>query len=98
MERDKSRVSAVEMKFRIKEVTSRDENRNENIKTELSLEPVQEYIEQRQLEWWGHLQRLNKSVLARKVWESKITWDNTTEKILNKKDQAKLKTRLIFFL
>lgn len=97
--KDKSKIRATEMKYlrRAKGVTKLDRMRNEQIRTDLNIEPVEDYIEQRQLGWWGHLQRLNNTAPVKRIWESKPpwkkkrgrpkeTWDNTIRKILEKKE------------
>lgn len=100
-EREKSKVGAAEMKYlrRVKGVTRRDRIRNDDIRAELNIKSVQEYIEQRQLGWWGHLQRLNSTVPVKKVWKSRATgrrkrgrprktWNETLDKILRKKGKT----------
>lgn len=99
--KDKSKIRATEMKYlrRARGVTKLDRMRNEQIRTDLNIESVEEYIEQRQLGWWGHLQRLSNTALVKRIWESKPpwkkkrgrpkeTWDNTIGKILKKKEKT----------
>lgn len=73
-QRQKSKVQATEMKFlrRIKGVTKRDKIRNVRIREELEVSAVSDFIEQRQLGWWGHLQRMSDSRPVKRVWEARI--------------------------
>lgn len=95
---DISKIRAVEMKYlrRVKGITKRDRIRNEAIREELKIEPIEDYIERRQLGWWGHLIRMEEDTQTRKVWETKMTgkrkkgrpkqtWDDVVKKILKKK-------------
>ncbi|KAJ8944476.1 hypothetical protein NQ318_008746 [Aromia moschata] len=56
------------------------------------LRKVKEYIEKRQLKWWGHLMRLPNNTSTRKIWEARSygkrkrgrpedTWDDTIKKL-----------------
>ncbi|XP_060527448.1 uncharacterized protein LOC132702745 [Cylas formicarius] len=97
-ERQESKVNAAEIKYlrRVKGVTRKDKIINDDIRAELKVKRVKEYTEQRQLGWWGHLQRLNSTVPIQKMWESRPTgrrkrgkprkiWNETIDKILIKK-------------
>lgn len=59
-DRQKSRVTAAEMKFlrRIAGKTRRDCIRNERIREDLDVAPVMEVLETRQLKWFGHVIRM----------------------------------------
>ncbi|XP_045473983.1 uncharacterized protein LOC123680234 [Harmonia axyridis] len=63
----------MEMKYlnRVMGVTRRDRLRNEKIREELQVESLEEFIERRQLEWWGHLNRMEEDKLTRRIWEAK---------------------------
>lgn len=100
-DRNKSKIRAVEMKYlrRVKGVTKRDRIRNEVIREELNIESVEDFIERRQLGWWGHLLRMEEKAQTRMIWESKAigtkkrgrpkqTWDDVIGKILKKKAKS----------
>ncbi|KAI4468178.1 hypothetical protein MML48_2g00010220 [Holotrichia oblita] len=94
-EQEKRQVGAVEMKYlrKVRGVTKRDRMRNEDIRRDLEIEPIEKFIEQRQLGWWGHLQRMNNSTQVKKAWEAKAqgrrgrgrpkqTWSGVVGKII----------------
>lgn len=99
--RMKGKIEAVEMKYlrRVKGVTLRDRVRSAEIREELEVKPVTEFIEKRQLSWWGHLQRMNTNRVVKQIWEAKTTdkrsrgrpqktWDNILGKILRAKGKT----------
>jgi Reverse transcriptase (RNA-dependent DNA polymerase) len=105
----RSKLQAAEMKFlrRIKGVTRRDRIRNTQIREELNIQPLMQYIEQKQLSWWGHLQRMESTRQVKKIWEAKVnrkrrrgrprkSWDKIVSEILENRGttwrEAKLKT------
>lgn len=55
--KQKSQIQAAEMKYlrRVKGITKRDRIRNIEIRNDLEIQPTLEFIEERQLGWWGHL-------------------------------------------
>lgn len=71
--RQKSTIQAAEMKYlrRVKGVTRMDKIRNERIREELEIQPITEFIEQRQLSWWGHVQRLKDNIPVKQIYETK---------------------------
>src|SRR3978361_2503324 len=73
-QRQKSRIQATEMKFlrRVRKVTRRDKMRNTKIREELGVAAITDFIEQRQLGWWGHLQRMSDNRPVKQVWEASI--------------------------
>lgn len=98
---EKDKIGAVEMKYlrRVKGVTRRDRIRNEVIRGELETESVGEYIEQKQLAWWGHLQRMSNATQVKKIWESKTqgkrkrgrpkqTWDSVVGREISKRGKT----------
>ena len=104
----KSKIQATEMKFlrRIKKVTKLDKISNTIIREELKVRPILEYIERRQLSWWGHLQRMKNTVQVKKVWEAKIqktkkrgrpktTWEGSIGQILNKRKKSWSEAKLL---
>lgn len=99
--RQKSRIKAVEMKYlrRVKGVTRLNKIRNESICQDLEIEPLQDFVERRQLSWWGHLNRMNNERPAKQIWEAKIqkrkkrgrpeqTWNNTITEIINERGRT----------
>ncbi|XP_044760185.1 uncharacterized protein LOC123317645 [Coccinella septempunctata] len=65
----------------------------------LEIEPLQDFIDKRQLSWWGHLNRMNNARPVKQIWEAKIqkrkkrgrpeqTWNNTITEIINGKGQT----------
>ena len=95
------RIEAVEMKFLrgARGVTLRDHVRSTQIREDLGVEPITEFIERRQLSWWGHLQRMKVDRTVRQVWEAKVvgkrskgrpqqTWDKAIGKILKERGKT----------
>ncbi|KAJ8941565.1 hypothetical protein NQ318_011524 [Aromia moschata] len=89
----------MEMKYlrRVKGVNRLQRHRNEDIRRALEIQPITEYIEKRQLEWWGHLMRLPNNTPTRKIWEARNygkrkrgrpeeTWDDTIKKNYGKEE------------
>ncbi|CAG9823911.1 unnamed protein product [Phaedon cochleariae] len=97
-EQEKSKIRATETKYlrRVKGITRREKIRNVVIREELEIESIEEYIEKKQLAWWGHLQRMKNGTQVKRIWESKAqgkrkvgrpiqTWDNVVGNILKKR-------------
>lgn len=98
----KSKIQAIEMRYlrRTKGITRKDRIRNQQVREELGVtKSVLEFIEQRQLSWWGHLQRLDSKRPVKQIWEAKPdqkrgrgrpkeTWDSAVGKILKKKGKT----------
>ena len=53
----------------IKGVTRMDKLRNENIRKELGILNIEDFIEQGQLRWYGHIKRMDENRLPRKFFE-----------------------------
>lgn len=72
--RQRSKIQAMEMKYlrRILGKTRRDKIRNTQIREELGMKPVLQFIEQRQLSWWGHIQRMSADRPVRQIYEARI--------------------------
>ncbi|KAI4465121.1 geranylgeranyl pyrophosphate synthase [Holotrichia oblita] len=92
-ERQKCKVQAMKYLRRVRGVTKRDRMRNTDIRRDLGTKSIFEFIEERQLSWWGHLQRMNMERPVKKVWKAKIqknrkkgrprkTWDSVMGEIL----------------
>ena len=64
---------------RIYGVTRLDKIKSTQIREDLEIKSVEEYIEERQLGWWGHVQRMKKK--------------NTSEESIRSKDAGKEKKR-----
>jgi hypothetical protein len=69
----KSKIQTMEMRFLRKVVgkSRRDKIRNETIKKNLGVPPLQIKIEESQLRWAGHVVRMGEEGIARKVFEAK---------------------------
>lgn len=96
------------MKFlrRVKGVTRKDKIQNVKIREELEIEPTLDFIERRQLSWWGHLIRMNNTRPVKQIWETKIrkrkkrgrprkTWDVALGEILRKKGKSWAEARTL---
>lgn len=96
--RQKSKLQAAEMKYlrRVRGVTKIDKMRNIQIRKDLEVQSVTDFIEQRQLSWWGHLNRMESRRPVKQVWEAKIhkkrkrgrprkTWDKAIGEVLQKR-------------
>ena len=97
-ERQKSQIQAMEMKYlqRVRGVTKIDKKRNIDIREDLKIQSTLEFIEARQISWWGHLQRMEETRPVRRVWEAKTqknkkrgrprqTWDKVIAGILERR-------------
>lgn len=101
----KSKVQAIDMKYlrKVKGVNKRDHIRNEVIKKDLQVGGIVELIEQKQLRWFGHLNRMNDDRPVKLVWQAKVqrarrrgrpkrTWNDDIAEVLKGKmmtwDQA----------
>lgn len=93
--RQKSKIQAAEMKYlrRVEGVTKMDRIRSEQIRNNLNIKKILTKIEEKQLQWFGHLVRLNKNIPVRKIWKARTegkrnrgkpqkTWDQNIEEIL----------------
>lgn len=96
--RIESKLEATEMKYLrgTLGVTRLDRRRNEDIRQELGTTAVKNFIEERQLGWWGHLQRLEEGRQVKRIWEARVkikrgrgrpreSWDDTIARILQKR-------------
>ncbi|XP_030758176.1 uncharacterized protein LOC115883895 [Sitophilus oryzae] len=91
--------------LRVRGVTRKDRIRNDIIRENLQIQSMQAFIEQRQLSWWGHLQRMNNDIPVKKIWEArtqgkrnrgrpKETWNKIVVKhILKRKGSTWTKTK-----
>ena len=59
---------------RVQGLTRLDGIRNAKIREELHIESIAEFIERRQLSWWGHINinRMKECRQVRQVWEARI--------------------------
>lgn len=80
-------------------ITKRDRIRNDQIREHLKVQSLLDFIETRQVAWWGHLIRMNADRQVRRVWEAKAgevkrrgrprnTWDSNMGEILRKKGSS----------
>ena len=79
--------------------------RNTAIREELQTKPVLEFIEKRQLSWWGHLVRMDDKRPVKEIWSVREAekrrrgrpreeWNGTVEKILRKKGTTLQEARI----
>lgn len=66
--RQKSKIQETEMKYlrKVRGVTKKDRRKD------LNIQPTLEFIEERQLQWWGHLQRMKEERPVKRVCKAKI--------------------------
>lgn len=76
--------------MRVRGVTRRDKIRNTQIRQDVEVPSLMEFIEQRQLSWWGHLQRMENSRPVKQVWEAK-----THKKKKREEDHVRLGIKLL---
>ena len=74
----KRRVQEIDMKFlrAIKRVTKLDRIPNSKIREDLEVEPILERIENTQLKWFGHLNRMSEQRQVRMVWQARSSHKN----------------------
>nr|CAH7759035.1 unnamed protein product [Callosobruchus chinensis] len=67
------KVSCKQVKYlrRIKGCTREDRIRSEYIRIELQIPPLLDFIEHKQLRWWGHLHRMKENIPVKRIWEAK---------------------------
>ena len=53
-------------------VTRRNRIRNKQIRAELETISILDFTEDRQLSWWGHLQRMDSNKTVKQLWKEKI--------------------------
>nr|CAH7767968.1 unnamed protein product [Callosobruchus chinensis] len=81
---------------RVKGCSRKDRIRSEDIRSELQIPPLMDFIEHRQLSWWDHLHRTKEDIPVKRIWEAKPfgkrrrgrpkkTWDSVIHKILEKR-------------
>ena len=70
--------------------------RNTQIREDLEVISILDFIEQRQLCWWGHMKRMYSDRMVKQVWEAKsggrkkrgrpqLTWDGIIGNILRER-------------
>nr|CAI5833244.1 unnamed protein product [Callosobruchus analis] len=78
---------------KVKGMTRMDRIRNEAIREEFQVVPVLKLIEQSQLRWFGHVNRLHEERQVKKVWQahtvpkrgkgrSRLTWNDGIGRLL----------------
>uniref|UniRef100_A0A1Y1MCV0 Reverse transcriptase domain-containing protein n=1 Tax=Photinus pyralis TaxID=7054 RepID=A0A1Y1MCV0_PHOPY len=99
--KEQGKIQTIDMKYlrRVKGITRRDHIRNEDVRKELQVQPITEFIVSKQLSWWGHLQRMSDGRQVKQIWEAKIqhkrgrgrprqTWEDTVGKTLKKRGKS----------
>ncbi|KAL1446149.1 hypothetical protein WDU94_012366 [Cyamophila willieti] len=73
-QKEDSRIQAAEMKFLRSTVgkTRRDRIRNENIRSMVGTEKLQDRIERSRLRWYGHVKRMDEQRIPKKMFELEI--------------------------
>ena len=56
---------------RVAKKTRRDHERNSKIREELGVRQITTELEEKQLNWYGHMKRMEKERLPRKIWEAR---------------------------
>ena len=69
-----SQIVATEMRYlrKITNKTRKDRERNTNIREQLNIKPITQIIENKQLKWYGHIKRMEKQRIPRKVKETRM--------------------------
>lgn len=106
--RQESQLTTMEMKYlrRVEGISKMDRIRNETIRGQLKIKPLKKKIEEKQLQWLGHMLRMKEEKPVRKIWEAKTegkrhrgrpqkTWDNVIEDILKNKNLTLNQTRIL---
>ena len=99
--RIEQQVTATEMKYlrRVANKTRRDMERNTNIGEELESKPLTAQIETKQLSWYGHVKRMGKDRIPRKILEVRMegkkargrprtTWFENIERAVQKRGKS----------
>jgi hypothetical protein len=100
-EKQKQNIQTAEMKYLRRVVGKiRDKIRNEMIRMNLGTQPLESKMEQAQLRWFGHLNRMDGERSTKQVWEARTeglgmerprgrprrTWNDNTQELLTKKN------------
>lgn len=96
----RQKIQTAEMKFlrNVAGKTRRDKVRNHTIRKTLKVPPLESRLEQGQLRWFGHLNRMNNDRVPKQVWEARLgsigkrprgrprkTWDDSMREALRKR-------------
>ena len=94
------KITAAEMKFlrRISNKTKRDLIRNTKIRDDLKVKPILNEIESKQLKWYGHVKRMEKGRIPKKILETRMegkrgrgrprtTWMDNVHPVLGRKER-----------
>lgn len=97
----KSKIQAIDMKYlrRVKGITRRNRIRNELVREELEIEPVNNIIVKQKLKWFGHMCRMSNNRQVKRIWEAGIhksktrgrpkkTWNDEVAVALKKKGRT----------
>lgn len=99
--RQEQRVQAIEMKYlrKVMGVRRTDRIRNTEIRSKLKVKSAKEIIENKKLNWFGHLVRMPNDRNVKKIWKAapggknkrgrpKTTWNNSVANILGRRGQV----------
>jgi hypothetical protein len=69
----KNEEQATEMKYlrAVKGLTKMDRVRNTDVREDLDTEGILQFIEGKQLGWWGHMQRMTETRQVKRIWEAR---------------------------
>lgn len=103
-----SRIQSMEMKYLrgVMGVTRIDRVRNSDIREELKIPAITEFIEERQLSWWGHLQRAKEDRQVKRIWEARVkikrgrgrpkeSWEDAIVKALQRRGKQIPEARIL---
>lgn len=61
-------------------ITKIDKTQNTQVREDLEVQSVTDFIEQRQLSWWAHLNRMESIRLVKQVWKTTKIHKKTEKK------------------
>lgn len=72
-QRQRNKLNSMEMRFlrKIQGKTRRDRIRNEVFREQLKIIPIQTTIEQSQIRWLGHIQRMGNERMVKRIYEAR---------------------------
>ena len=100
-QRQRSKVRAAEMRYLrgVYGVNIMDKINSQKICDELQVQRVEDFIKQRQLGWWGHLQRMRKEIWEttmvgkKKMGRLRRTWEDDIAETLKERGISRREAR-----